>query len=329
VAAILGLDRFRDAMDVYLDKTRPPPEEGDGGVAVDLLRGQLLEPVAADLYERDTGRRLRRMGQRRHPKLEWAAVHADRQILAGNGRGTGLLELKCPRAGTVRRIKEEGLFPSYMLQTQWGMMVCGYEWGSIGVMNLETEPPLLHVDVEFGPAMSKDVVALMRQFWHDHVLTLVAPDPVQWGSWGREVEVPPTDSALQWVDDPEAMATITAYANAKAVSKDATALLDEGAEALRELMAGRGWDAINSAAGKVYHRWQDGKRSLPRERLEAARVLDYALVVDALTERLGAAVLDTDPEAVLAGCELDLSSLERVGEPYRTLRFYPAKEATS
>ena len=67
---------------------------------------------------------------------------------------------------------------------------------------------------------------------------------------------------------------------------------------------------------------------LPPDLWEASRLLDYALVVDALADRLGPGILDADPHAILEGCELDITTLERVGEPYRTLRFYPVKEAS-
>src|SRR5215472_10744749 len=68
-----------------------------------LRRGHILEPIAAQIYEEMTRRKVRRPPNvafnspaRRHKKFSWAGVHTDRLILGGFGDVTevGDLEIK-------------------------------------------------------------------------------------------------------------------------------------------------------------------------------------------------------------------------------------------
>src|SRR5215469_3880847 len=74
-----------------------------------LTRGRMLEPIVAELYEHQTGRKLRRSRMNehgysipyRHLMYPWAGVSTDRFILEGSGgvEETGDLEIKTRAEG--------------------------------------------------------------------------------------------------------------------------------------------------------------------------------------------------------------------------------------
>lgn len=131
------------------------PEQLDDAL---LKRGHILEPVAAAMYEEETGRKLRRppMDEHGFPKARiskthpWAGVHADRLVLAGFGgvEETGTAEIKSRGEGPYLRILRDGLFPGDILQIQHGMFVNEHKWGPFITIGLFGGMPLKHFDVQ-------------------------------------------------------------------------------------------------------------------------------------------------------------------------------------
>jgi predicted phage-related endonuclease len=128
-----------------------------------LERGNILEPVAAAMYEQETGRKLRRppMDENGLPKIRvskeypWAGVHADRLVLAGYGDVTitGTAEIKSRGEGPYMRILRDGLFPGDILQIQHGMFVNVHSWGPFITIGLFGGMPLKHFDVPRDESM--------------------------------------------------------------------------------------------------------------------------------------------------------------------------------
>jgi predicted phage-related endonuclease len=116
-----------------------------------LARGNILEPIVAQMYEEATGRKLRSVPRmKRHPLYSWASVSTDRLILTGHGgvEAPGDLEIKTRGEGPWYRIQRSGPFPSDLLQPQWSMFVTGHTWGALAVLGVFGGLPLLHYDVE-------------------------------------------------------------------------------------------------------------------------------------------------------------------------------------
>jgi len=143
-----------------------------------LRRGNLLECVAADLYQQQTGRKLRRVASgRKHPCYSWASVSTDRTIQSGGGNkpggGPGDLELKTRSEGPFRRVQRLGPFDGDLLQIQWSLWITGHAWGALGILGVFGELPLLHFDVEpdrelhsifeYEGAKFNDIVFVQRQ----------------------------------------------------------------------------------------------------------------------------------------------------------------------
>jgi hypothetical protein len=115
-----------------------------------LVRGQRLEPIAADIYEELTGRKTIRTKTHIHKDFPWARTSVDRTIRASssNGyQGTGDLELKSRSEGMWWKIKREGSLPGTVLQAQWHMWVTGHKWASIGELGVFGSLPMLTYDV--------------------------------------------------------------------------------------------------------------------------------------------------------------------------------------
>ena len=121
-----------------------------------LARGNILEPIAASIYEQQTGRKVRRPPMddnhaqvRRHRQYPWAAAALDRQILAGHGGVTepGDLEIKTRDQGPYYRVLRQGPFDGDLLQTQWSMFVTGHKWASLAVLGLFGGLPMIVDDM--------------------------------------------------------------------------------------------------------------------------------------------------------------------------------------
>jgi hypothetical protein len=151
-------------------------------------RGEILEPIAARIYEDTTGRKVRRPAMdeyflprpKHHPHYKWAAVSTDRLILAQHGGVSypGDLELKTRAEGPYRRIMREGPFPGDELQLQWSMFVTGHSWGSLGILGVFGAMPFTYIDRKLDPEVLDIFVRQGEKFadavWGKGEL----PDPV-------------------------------------------------------------------------------------------------------------------------------------------------------
>jgi len=148
------------------------PEQDDDEVRQALFRrGNVMESIAAEFYAEDTGRKLRRPPMdenglpkaKRHPEYPWAAVHADRIVLAGYGdvRETGSAEIKSRGMGPWLQMLRSGLFNGDNLQIQHAMFVNNHSWGpfiTIGMIPDGTLP-LKHFDVP----RSEPIIDIIKQ----------------------------------------------------------------------------------------------------------------------------------------------------------------------
>lgn len=131
IGAICGVNPWRSAMSVYLDKLNelPPIEENDA-----MHFGTKLESLVADEYKERTGHRVeRRNSMYHHQKHEWALANIDRIIL-DKVRGDGILEVKTASEYS-NKDWSEGIVPEqYQLQLQWYLWVTGLQWGAFAVL---------------------------------------------------------------------------------------------------------------------------------------------------------------------------------------------------
>lgn len=258
-AVILGASPFVTLQDLWADKmglTAPAPPNAA------MERGTYLERVAAEKYERDTGRKLKEVKRTlyyRKNKLFFG--HIDRRIV-GDSRGDGPLEIKCPGLRTFARVKAEGLPAYYQVQAQHYMMVTGADWGSIAVFNAERWE-VFWVDIERDEELIQLIQEEGEKFWRNHVLTGIAPDP---GSVAPppEADLPPIPSGagqLVKLDSSEWAAAVEELRMAKEL-KAATEEIEKAArEKVINLFQQTGATAIEGGGARIYFQEQRARTS--------------------------------------------------------------------
>lgn len=178
VGAIVGMDRFRDAADVYdslvarLDG-KAEVDEPSG----DQLRGIVLEDTAAELYCMRNHMTMRRVGTRQHPELPFLHANADRQVLSnGSDWLTHLAEIKVPRPQTFRRIVEHGVDAGYIIQGQVQLSCFPERYPYVRFVLLEpVTMDTYGVVLERRPDLIAGLEDACRRFWRDHVEPRIRP----------------------------------------------------------------------------------------------------------------------------------------------------------
>lgn len=171
IAAILGLDQYTTALDVYNQKLGLVPSFAGNK---QTERGQKLEDVAAREYTEETGRKVhKRRTELVHPKHDFIRGHIDRRVV-GDKRP---VEIKCPSRGMFHKIKREGLPDSWILQMQTYLWLDGSEVGDFAPFCADAWE-ILPFEVPAQPEMFEQIEHVAVLFWTENVLKRVPPAPV-------------------------------------------------------------------------------------------------------------------------------------------------------
>jgi putative phage-type endonuclease len=322
VGALLGVDPYKNAYDVYLEKTREPT--ADQANNIHMLRGIVLEDLAAQLYSEDTGRKLRKVKQRTHPDYDWAVVNVDRQILRSNGRGTGAMEIKAPATGGFQRILEEGAQIQHTVQLMWAMFVLGYEWGEFVAINLEHgNGPVIHFELERNEPLIENMLDASATFWHEHVEPRVPPVPGNWPYFQAPLEVPALGQGdahiIKVGDDDDAYAAYLDALEAHAWRKQAEEHYESAKLHMLELAGERRIKVVGDE-GSVSVFWNAGRTTFDSTRLGACGPIDPDKLWAWLKEN-GLGV------GSLKHLELDLTPFHNVSDAHQVVRVTPKKGA--
>jgi putative phage-type endonuclease len=176
VGAVLGLNRFKTAFQVWQEKRAPKPPEDIESPKARL--GLLIEDDIAELYMEETGAKVIRDNKIRfHPEHEFLFCNIDRLILPKDeGQGRGILEIKS--VGLFAWQTWEAEIPlSYWAQVQHQMYVSGYRWGEFAVLVRETAE-WTRIPFEYDKTYAENQAATCIKFWNENVLKGVPPDQV-------------------------------------------------------------------------------------------------------------------------------------------------------
>lgn len=325
IAAIAGLDHFKNPLDVYLEKTRPVDESDDANIHI--LRGLVLEPFVAAAYAEATGRDVVEIGARQHPEREWARANVDREIRVEDV-GPGSLEIKAPSKRSFDYAIEFGMNDGYVCQLQWEMACCEHSWGSFALGSLEhASGPVVHFDMERNEELIEQLLEMGDRFWHEHVLEREPPDLTEWGT--TPLEVPPVDGDRVVVSDPSFIALTHELMEAYELQREAKANYELLRDAVNEYMEERGLTRVDvPGQGKLNYDWREGRTTFDHELLAAYGPLDVDKLVRSLRQEF---VQTADrkllEERIRAGdFALDLEMFQRKGDAFRWFRPYPAKD---
>lgn len=173
IAAILGVSPWKSKLDVFLDKTqgRPPVTAVKQKI---FDRGHRLEPYLLDMYAEDTGEDLI-LRNVRYADLEFPFLAAEIDAETRSGKNVEAKSTHQFGAKNWGAELTDEVPIYYNAQAQFGMM-CNHA-------SVVEFPVLIGIDDFRIYRVERDdeIIQLQRKaavdFWHDHILTGVAPEP--------------------------------------------------------------------------------------------------------------------------------------------------------
>ncbi|MBQ9240231.1 MAG: YqaJ viral recombinase family protein [Duodenibacillus sp.] len=206
VAAVLGLSKWRTAVDVYMDKLSEGHEQEQSDP---MYWGTMLEQLVAKEFERRTGMKVQRVNTTlRKGEDGWMIANIDRAIvnpeISGNVRVipeekrtsdrmlTTDVILECKTANaysasewgdtqeheirTGELVTEHKIPVFYETQVQWYMGITGAKTCYVAVLIGGSDFRIYKVDRDED--VIKALVEHCGKFWRENVLAHKAPDPV-------------------------------------------------------------------------------------------------------------------------------------------------------
>lgn len=171
-AAILGMNKYKSAFNVFLDKKglSAPTEDN-----LNMLIGRELEDTVARLFEKETGKKVKRSGfMYRNNQRAWQLADVDRMVVGENAG------LECKTTSSTLNIKKlkGGDFPDeYYAQCVHYMSVTGADrwYLAILVLGFAKEFHIFVLDRD-----ETEIEALNeteQSFWSGNVLEGIEPSP--------------------------------------------------------------------------------------------------------------------------------------------------------
>lgn len=167
--AVCGLNPYRSAMAVYLDKTTDEVEMIDNEA---MRQGGEFEDYVARRFMEASGKKVRRANAMfYHEGYPFMIADVDRMI-AGENAG-----LECKTASPFMADKwKDGQIPMhYQLQCYHYMAVCNAECWYIAVLIYGREFKFYRI--ERDEELISDLIEIEKDFWEKHVQKGIMPDP--------------------------------------------------------------------------------------------------------------------------------------------------------
>jgi putative phage-type endonuclease len=260
LAAILGADEYKTALDVYNEKLGLVPAfEGNS----QTKRGLRLEDIAAKEYAETTGRKVqRRRTELLHPQHDFIRGHIDRRVV-GDRRP---VEFKCPSRGMFYKMKRDGLPMSHIVQMQ------GYLWldrapvGDFAIFCADAWE-LLPFEVEAQPELFERIEHAAVVFWTEHVLKQVPPTPTKLDAPTIEFNKIAGEVILR--DDPEFIEAAQLFREAKQLEKDSETLIDLAKQRVKAAVSNQ-FGKYQGGGMRLAYFQSQGRTSFDKKALAAA-----------------------------------------------------------
>ncbi|MCM1128988.1 MAG: YqaJ viral recombinase family protein [Alistipes senegalensis] len=174
IGAILGVSPFKTAMDVYLAKVEPNPEDEQTELT---YWGHALEPAIIERFARDHGIVVDRPEKiARHPQHGWMVANLDGIILDSK---PGVLEIKNVNQFAAKHWGEAGsdnVPLAYVAQCAWYMAVMDFDYAVVAA--LFGGHDYREFRIERDEDLEKLLISRGHDFWHTFVLPKTPPAPV-------------------------------------------------------------------------------------------------------------------------------------------------------
>ena len=167
--AILGVNKYKTPLDVYLDKTGQSPDVEDNDA---MYWGRALEDIVAYEYAKRTGKKVRRNNAILvHPEHKFMLANLDREIVGE----PGILEIKtAARADDWGEPGSDEVPESYLAQVMHYMAVTGAQFADIAVLIAGRK--FQTYTIQRDDQLIEHMIEVERDFWENNVYRLVPPD---------------------------------------------------------------------------------------------------------------------------------------------------------
>lgn len=167
--AICGMNPYRTAMDVYLDKTSDNIEEIDNEA---MLQGRDFEDYVARRFMEAAGKKVRKANVMFYDEANPFMLADVDRLVVGEKAG-----LECKTASPfMAKHWEDGKMPvSYQLQCYHYMSVCNADAWYLAVLIYGRE--FKYYRLERDEAVISDLIRIEEDFWNNHVLARTLPEP--------------------------------------------------------------------------------------------------------------------------------------------------------
>ncbi|USK77732.1 YqaJ viral recombinase family protein [Peribacillus frigoritolerans] len=176
VASIAGLNQYSSAWQVFIDKTEPINEVSEETISEPAEWGNRNEPT------------IRAKFRENHPEwkvqqshIMWQSAEYPFMLANVDGlvfdpkRGWGILEIKNTSEWLSDNWGEEQAPEHYIIQLQHYLKVLNLKWGIFAVLIGGNRYKEFYV--ERDEELIEALVEIEKDFWENHVLANVAPDP--------------------------------------------------------------------------------------------------------------------------------------------------------
>ena len=167
--AVCGLNPYHTAIQVYYDKTSDEIEEIDNEA---MRQGREFEDYVAERFCEASGKKVRRANAMYYDeKNPFMLADVDRMVVGENAG------LECKTASPYMAEKwEDGKIPlSYQIQCHHYMSVCNTDAWYIAVLIYGKE--FKYYRIERDEQVIADLIRIEKEFWREHVMKRVMPDP--------------------------------------------------------------------------------------------------------------------------------------------------------
>ena len=191
LGAILGLSKFRSAVDVWLEKTG---QATDIKSSLPLRFGSYAEEFVAQEYEKATGYTVSLYEPTlTHPEHAYCTGHIDRLVsingepcitAEGNIQTSRLLECKTAHPFTLSEWGDAGTDQvpmSYLVQCQWYLLLSGCQIADLAVLIGNNDFRIY--TIPFDPELSDLLLQRAVHFWETHVLPHIPPPATNETDW--------------------------------------------------------------------------------------------------------------------------------------------------
>ena len=226
VAALLGLSKYISPIDVYTSKVEPQAG-GDFG-SWRAMVGTVLEQHIANWYANMFGKRIDFPGTLVHPNNPRIIATPD-GIVRNEGLGPDMiLEIKVPGIRTSWHWGEPGSdeIPDYYYpQVIWELAVTGLQTAHVVAELGNAQPDIF--TVQFDADLFGEMETIVNEFWRDHVIPRVPPEPDGSNAYG--------DFLKRTLAQKQKAALITPTPEIDRVAREVYALRDESSRIKQEI----------------------------------------------------------------------------------------------